>query len=341
MQLALAKNIQPRPSVRKPKLIVMHEGIQKPDVDSLRGFVRTLSEKVIKSNRTRGKKPAMSREEERFVFQTRDAAVEEREGLKRELKATPLRKRTMGRLNGEIGLMEETIRLADQAVACANQGVLYAIAREVMSGRRTKSSLEDLVAVGNEAMLRHAMGKFDWKTGNRFISYAKFWIRRDMVTEANAQRSDLTVTRNVMDEQHRVSAYVANYLASNGEEPTDRQIAAGSNVSVSRVRKYDMRTGSALSMDTDKDCGMHHKLADKQASFEDRVLRNCEMQRLLSTLPREYQEILVLRHVMGYTVREVAAMKGCWKANIGQKEKRALRRLRDVLEEATSESYSD
>ncbi len=340
MQLAVAKIAQPRPSARKPKLTVMHEGIQKADVDKLRDINRTLSAKLVISMKARSNNPTLSRDEERWVFKARGAAVKELRELRKTLEATPW-KRTAAirRLNEEIELKEETIGLATDAIVCANQGMLHMIAREVLSKRRTsKSSHEDLVSVGTESMIKYTMDRFDWKRG-RYMTYAASWVRRDMVTEADAHRSDLKVPRYVMDEQHRVSAYAASYREANGTEPSEMEISAGAKVKLSRVGKYDIRKGIALSLDTNNDVGMHEKVAGNGVSLEARMFQDCQVQRCLSTILPEHAKILVLRHVMGYTMQELADMKGCTRGNIGQIETRAKKNLTKALKRAGIRSY--
>src|SRR5271157_106869 len=110
MQVAFARTLQPRPSARKPNLVVLHEGIRKADVDTLRTMVRTLSEKCSVSMKARCGNPTLIKEDEQWVFKVRGAAKKELPGLNRQLKATPLRRRSeITRLNEEISLKEESI----------------------------------------------------------------------------------------------------------------------------------------------------------------------------------------------------------------------------------------
>ena len=341
MRAALAKTAQPMPSERRCHLKLvepLQEGIPKPEILALRGLARTLSERLNVSKRVRHDSPTLSRKDERWVFKVRDAAMEELDGLRARLAKANRSKResAIRRLEREIGLKEEAIKLAGQAIVSANQGMLYIIARKVLAQIPTQCSEEDLVSAGNQAILSHAMDKFDWTKGFRFISYAQSWVRRDMVDEANAWRNHCKVTRYAVREQYRVATYVAKYRESEGEEPSDKEIAAGAGMTELRVRKHGMRTGSALSLDTHGDGILLRKIADSSASFEDRSIMNCELQRLLPTLPRSYQEILALRYGLidgvEHTLEEIADILGCCKQNVGQKEARARKLLARGLE---------
>src|SRR5208283_386132 len=83
MQLALAKTAQLRLSGRQRNFgASMKEGIARPsvstdDILALKGIVLTLSEKLRMSNMTNGKGPTISREDERWVFGIRSAAIME------------------------------------------------------------------------------------------------------------------------------------------------------------------------------------------------------------------------------------------------------------------------
>jgi len=351
MQLALAKTAQLRLSGRQRNFgASMKEGIARPsvstdDILALKGIVLTLSEKLRMSNMTNGKGPTISREDERWVFGIRSAAIMEIKESNQILEpvdgdCAPLKKSAR---------MEEVVKLANDAIIYSNQGMVYGIAIQVLAKMRgaTKAGLEDLVNVGNEAMMRHAIGKFKPGLGFRFMTYAKRWVRRDIVDEANRWIAKVKTSRKLSYETTRAIAFMNNFVARNGRDPTDIQIANGAHISLERVKKYGLRDISAkLDVAERKPPKTMHELARDDQSLEERALMKVMLRYVLSNFPAmyaHYADLLRIRFGTDIgderTYKEAAKIWKVSKQRVKQLEERALGILATRLRRQDIDSF--
>ena len=129
------------------------------------------------------------------------------------------------------------IRRADQAremMLTANLRLVVAVARRY---RNTPGlDLVDLVQEGNLGLI-HALGKFDWRKGFKFSTYATWWIRQS-ISRAVAEKAGtirLPVHLNATVATVRVTeAYLE---ASLGRKPTLSETARHAGLSEHAVRR--------------------------------------------------------------------------------------------------------
>lgn len=74
--------------------------------------------------------------------------------------------------------------------------------------------------------------------------------------------------------------------------------------------------------------------AQIQEDFEERLAREAELRSLLSSLPREQREVLLLSKYYGLSYREVAEIVGSTETAVKQKVYRALQTLRALAQPA-------
>jgi RNA polymerase sigma factor (sigma-70 family) len=357
MQLASAKNFQLRPSWEKPKKKprpVMVESIMEHafcpnDILTLKAMVLSLREKLEQSRINKKDTPTMSREEEQWVFCIRKSALEEIRGLKAEL--VDAVNGDVGILNGKISEKERVVGLVDEAVVLANQGMVYKIAYQVLAKKAnaTRIGLEDLVCVGNEAILKKAIGKFRPELGNRFMTYAKAWVKRFMTDEANKWIADVKSSRLLDYETTRAIAFTNNHMTKHGKDPTDAQIAKGANIKLSRVKKYELRKVAKASIDADEKKGKKNEARpdiQQAKSIEEDSLAKSVVRQVLSKLPMRYAQhakVLEIRFGLdiGYerTYEEAGAVIGISKQRVEQKEKKAMGILAELLKRRDIDSF--
>ncbi len=359
MQSALAKNHQLKPSWEKPKKrsnpvlaeSIMKQPVSAADIQKLKEMVRSLGERVEKSRITRKDTPTISRQEERWVFGIRKSAKEEIAGLKAELAEA---------VNGDVVIVEkkisekeQVVKLADEAIVQANQGMVYKIAMQVLAKKAgaTRIGIEDLVSVGNEAILRDAIRKFRPELGNRFMTYAKAWVRRYMIDEANKWVTDVKTSRLLDYETVRAIAFTNNFVTKNGKDPTDRQIAKGANILLARVKKYGIRKIARTSLDADEKKGKAKKNdvppdTEQARSIEEDSVRKSVVRHVLSKLPAiyaHYARVLEVRFGLDIrherTYEEAGAVLGFSKQRVEQIEKKAIGILAERFERRDIDSF--
>lgn len=125
---------------------------------------------------------------------------------------------------------EEEAKCAEKAIAGdekALQELIYRNLRFVISVAKQYQTngvfLEDLVNEGNLGLL-HATKKFDPKSGNKFISYAVWWIRAYVQTYVNnnARQIRIPINKNVTLNAFRNKVDIVRQIV--GKEPSTEEL---------------------------------------------------------------------------------------------------------------------
>ena len=226
--------------------------------------------------------------------------------------------------------------LARQEFLEANLRLVVSVAKRY---RRAGIELMDLVQAGNIGLL-HAVERFDWRLGNKFSTYAVWWIRQAVTRElANSART-IRLPAHLRD---RVIALVRardRLRVQIGHEPSVEELALAVGVSDERAREL-----LALAQDTvslSLPVGGHDEgelgdlLADDDAvdPADDAAdsAERYQVQELLEHLSA--REALVLRLRFGLdrgeprSLEDIGHELGITRERVRQIERRALARLR-------------
>lgn len=85
--------------------------------------------------------------------------------------------------------------------------------------------LGDLIAIGNIGILR-AAEKFDYTKGFKFISYAVWWIRQQIMSEVGFKGNGIKLPSNRVTVMYKISRFKDKFYTENWREPTTEEIAA-------------------------------------------------------------------------------------------------------------------
>ncbi len=129
------------------------------------------------------------------------------------------------------------IRRADQAreeMLTANLRLVVSVARRY----RTTPGLDlsDLVQEGNLGLI-HALGKFDWRKGFKFSTYATWWIRQSISRAVTQKAGTIRLPGHLNSTVATVRATEAYLEASLGREPTLSETARQAGLSEDAVRR--------------------------------------------------------------------------------------------------------
>jgi len=207
--------------------------------------------------------------------------------------------------------------------------------------------LSDLVAIGNEGLLR-AVRKFDPDRGVKFISYAVWWVRQAVLKALAEQTRSVRFPLNQNTAVVRFAKAQGLLAQELGRTPTDEELATALQQSVEDIREAKRLFVTEVSLDAPVDGGdsraatLGERLPMGDVSEiearTDEVLRREFLDRLFRRYltPRE-RRILSLYYGLdpdeeAHTLEEIGIALGVTRERIRQLRERAFAKLRDCPE---------
>ncbi|MCJ8329340.1 MAG: RNA polymerase sigma factor RpoD/SigA [Lentisphaeria bacterium] len=246
---------------------------------------------------------------------------------------------------------EEEIFLADEIKAgderalekliSANLRLVVAIAQE-FSNRGL--GMEELVSEGNIGLI-HAAKKFDPSKGAKFSTYAAWWIKQFMRRAISESDKVIRIPTSSLRKIRKIRKVKSEMEEKLGREPTDEEIARNSDYSenvVGKLKQAEMHMVSlqAPIVDGERD-EVINLIPDESAVLPDKVLMQSDLAkhvlgRMLPTLNEREQHIINLRFGLAgnntHTLEEISSQMGLTRERIRQLQKRALEKMRSVLD---------
>ncbi len=199
----------------------------------------------------------------------------------------------------------------------------------------------DLIQDGNVGLMR-AVDRYDHRTGNRFSTYATWWIRQ-AVTRSLANQGRVIRIPVHMGGRMREMAQVAQRLEmEQGQKPTPEEIAAAMNESPTKIHQMMQWASQPLSLEQpvgeEGDVELSDFVEDETSLQPDELtdfeLLSATLEELLNNLSAREARILRLRYGLQdgrtRTLHEVAEKFGLSRERIRQIEREAMAKIRLV-----------
>ncbi|MBR2692733.1 MAG: sigma-70 family RNA polymerase sigma factor [Thermoguttaceae bacterium] len=197
----------------------------------------------------------------------------------------------------------------------------------------------DLIQEGNGGLMR-AVEKFEYRRGNKFCTYATWWIRQAISRALSDQSRTVRVPVHMAETTAKVRRAKRDLQQKTGRLPSTEETALAAGMSVEEVRQIEQIDRASVSLDRpvgnseDSTCGDLIPDANAISPADSAAFLDCRrrINESLRKLGYREREVIRLRYGLGdghqYTLEDVGKIFQVSRERIRQIETKALKKLR-------------
>ena len=237
-------------------------------------------------------------------------------------------------------IQENHDEFAKDLLVNANLRLVVSIAKKYI-GRGL--SFLDLIQEGNVGLIK-AAGRFDYKKGYKFSTYATWWIQQS-ITRAIADKARIIrLPIHMIDSIGKIRRATIDLTAELGHSPTKQEIAYKLGLTVPKLTSIIKSAQSTVSMDTptstDEDAlKVVDYIIDNTTITPDKKMTHEslleDVNKMLDNLTQKERDVLILRYGLDSngskkTLDEIGSQFGVSRERVRQIENRAISKLKKL-----------
>ncbi len=235
-----------------------------------------------------------------------------------------------------------------EALAKANLRFVVSVAKQYQG---QGLSLPDLISEGNLGLIK-AASRFDETRGFKFISYAVWWIRQQILQSLAEQARIVRLPLNKIGSINKINKAFARLEQEHERAPTVHELAEVLEMTLEEVKTSLNNTARHVSMDAplrdDGDSGTMMDLLHNQdiPSPVDTLMTDSlrqEIERSLGTLSAREADVIRLYFGLGtnqpHTLEEVGQKFDLTRERVRQIKEKAIRRMKHTNRSGVLQSY--